>query len=251
MAAMLPYQRLAGSGLVVGAPGEGTPEFNECFQAASYDLRIGKIIAEAEVIDGPNARFYLPSGGMATIVTMEQLQLPPQIGAVVFPPNSLSEQGLLVLNPGHVDPGYRGTLSVRVINLRKVAFPLSVGMRIFTCLFFELSEATERPYQYAESDQEKLNRLARNATETMSRTLFETQAAVIKHLVGKDIEEKYVKKEDITREGLKGLLKSLQDPKIFIVAVVVVWAIVNLSVQVPFDTIKQALVAAFKKAVGG
>ncbi len=48
-------------------------------------------------------------------------------------------------NPGHVDPGYRGTLKFTLINMGKNPFPLIRGQLICTLLFFRV-EAPEVPY---------------------------------------------------------------------------------------------------------
>ncbi len=230
MGGILPYQKIIGSGLIIGVPTLGTDDHSGCFQAASYDLRVGQIIAEKEVITGDQANpYYLPSGGMVTLLTQEKLSLTDKVAAIVFPPNKLAEQGLLVLNPGHIDPGYEGSLSVRVINLRKVDFPLRIGIKIFTCIFFDLQEPTEKPYRKREPEADRLDRLCTNASETMSRTLFETQAEQIKKIVREDLEKTFVGKDALVSQWLRAVWTNLWKVPILILVLFGVWIVVNVA----------------------
>jgi dCTP deaminase len=71
---------------------------------------------------------------------MEVFNLPPNIAGFGFPPSSVSAGGILMTNPGHVDPGYVGRLSFTLVNMGKKGFELAVGKAICTVLFFELSQ---------------------------------------------------------------------------------------------------------------
>ncbi|MDQ3740929.1 MAG: hypothetical protein M3320_02655 [Actinomycetota bacterium] len=121
-------------------------------QPASVDLTIGAVYvpgAAAETLgstDKPLEKLSLAQGETAVVETRETCALPPEIGAIGFPPSSVSAQGLLMTNPGHVDPGYQGSLSFTVINMGKKPFPLAKGDRIVTLLLFRLEEAVRRPY---------------------------------------------------------------------------------------------------------
>jgi len=60
-----------------------------------------------------------------------------------------------VLNPGHVDPGYNGPLTVKALNLRKTPISISLGLPIFTIVFLRLSESTEHPYNKNQPDRDE------------------------------------------------------------------------------------------------
>ena len=122
--------------------------YNEsCLQACSYDLRIGTIFREGQVINEKHSRadeqVVIEPGEVVSVLTQEILKLPNDITGTAFAINSQSREGLMVLNPGHVDPGFSGQLSVKAINLRKVALPISRGDKIFTVIFEKLPKMTE------------------------------------------------------------------------------------------------------------
>jgi deoxycytidine triphosphate deaminase len=78
-------------------------------QAASLDLRIGKIFLPQRGREqeggyaSPGSFFALKSGQTALIETLEELQMPPDLAAIGFPPARVSSEGLLMTNPGHID----------------------------------------------------------------------------------------------------------------------------------------------------
>jgi hypothetical protein len=49
-------------------------------------------------------------------------------------------------NPGHMDPGYHGTMRFTVINMGQEAHPLSQGKEIVTVLFFRLERPAEKDW---------------------------------------------------------------------------------------------------------
>jgi deoxycytidine triphosphate deaminase len=115
-------------------------------EACSYDLRVGTIFREGLPITGERGQAILQPGDIVSLFTLEELDLPADIAATAFAINAMSSQGILVLNPGHVDPGYKGPLTVRAINLRATSKPIDLGARIFTVVFERLAKPTTRPY---------------------------------------------------------------------------------------------------------
>jgi dCTP deaminase len=118
-------------------------------QAASVDLTVGRIYLP----DAPKEKLVphetrsLPAGHTAVVETKEVVHLPSTIGAIGFPPSRVSAQGLLTTNPGHVDPGYEGRLSLTVVNMGRRPYPLEPGDPILTMLFFKLTAAPAADYQ--------------------------------------------------------------------------------------------------------
>ena len=116
-------------------------------QASSVDLHIGNIYLPGEKetdLGGarqPRASHSLTTGETAVITTLETLHLPGNVSAFGFPPSSVSFKGLLMANPGHVDPGYNGQMRFTVINMGKESYPLARGGRIVTLLLFRLENA--------------------------------------------------------------------------------------------------------------
>src|SRR4051812_20621225 len=83
-------------------------------QPSSIDLRIGQIYTPGSLVNesggknNPLADYLLPAGGTAIVPTIEHFDLPPSIAGFGFPPAHISMNGLLMTNPGHIDPGYKG-----------------------------------------------------------------------------------------------------------------------------------------------
>jgi deoxycytidine triphosphate deaminase len=112
-------------------------------QPSSIDLHIGKISVPAErtsqkPIEINEGDYSLPPGQTAIVTTLEQLHMPSNIAAIGFPPSHISIKGLLVTNPGHVDPGYDGPMHLTLINMARDPFELTIRDPIVTMLFFEL-----------------------------------------------------------------------------------------------------------------
>ena len=127
-------------------------KLSSSIQPASIDLHIGQIFTpgakpgELGAHDAPRRDFTLMTGQTAVIRTREQLKLPDDIAGIAFPPSSVSLRGLLMTNPGHVDPGYHGYLHVTAINMGQEPYPLVHGARCITLTLFRLARAAAAPY---------------------------------------------------------------------------------------------------------
>lgn len=125
---------------------------DSAIQPSSIDLHIGDILVPNVTADAPGSvakpkkDFTLQLGQMVVITSLEQLNLPDNIAAFGFPPARLSSRGLLMTNPGHVDPGFRGGLSFTVMNIGKADISLRKHDPIVTLLFFELKSAAKAGY---------------------------------------------------------------------------------------------------------
>jgi len=98
-------------------------------QPSSLDLTIGEIFVPPERVEpGCLLRsealedYSLSQGQTALVYTQEVIKLAGKIGAFGFPPASVSSRGLLMTNPGHIDPGFEGKLSFTVINMARDRF---------------------------------------------------------------------------------------------------------------------------------
>jgi deoxycytidine triphosphate deaminase len=123
---------------------------DSCIEPCSYDMRIGAIFRDGQVIDETHARgneqIGLAPGEVITMTTLEELALPADIAATAHAINAQSSEGLLVLNPGHVDPGYKGTLTVMAVNMRRVPYVVSRKDKIFTVVFHRLAVGAAPAY---------------------------------------------------------------------------------------------------------
>lgn len=122
------------------------PDVGGLMQAASIDLTIGMIYVPETDADKPggvcNPRtdaYDLEAGGTVIVRTAQRINLPSTIAAIGFPPARVSRNGILMTNPGHIDPGYEGFLTFTLINMGRKDRELKVGSPIATLLFFALN----------------------------------------------------------------------------------------------------------------
>jgi len=126
-------------------------------QAASVDLHIGKIylpdasgkiaalwrkVVEAKI--PTHSQHVLKPGHTAVVVTDERLELPGDLAAFGFPLSKVSFQGILITNPGHVDPGYNGHMRFTIINMGREQFVLRQGDPVITLLLFQLDQPAKK-----------------------------------------------------------------------------------------------------------
>lgn len=122
-------------------------------QACTIDLTIGGIFLPGVEDDKlgssvrPLKELSLTTGATAVIRTKEKLTMPDDVGGIAVPPNHVSINGLLMTNPGHVDPGYEGPVHLTVINMGKKPYPLKQGDRIVRVLLFRLNALPAKSYR--------------------------------------------------------------------------------------------------------
>jgi len=119
-------------------------------QSSSIDLHIGSIYLPGEKetdpggANNPRQDYCLKTGETAVVTTREVLHLPANVAAFGFPPSRVSFKGLLMTNPGHVDPGYQGVMRFTVINMARDSYPLESGGRIVRLLIFRMDHDAHR-----------------------------------------------------------------------------------------------------------
>jgi dCTP deaminase len=151
-------------------------------QPASIDLHIGDIFlpeirpGEPGSIQSPLSFHSLLAGHTAIVQTKEDLDLPSDLAAIGFPPSTeVSFRGLLMTNPGHVDPGYKGRMKFTVINMGRESFHLKSGDVIVTLLFFRLDQPPRKSYPERNPKitggvtEEQLSRLAKDFLDFQRR----------------------------------------------------------------------------------
>lgn len=113
-------------------------------QPSSIDLHINSIFEpgnERFELGGeknPFSQYFLKPGKTVMVETKEVIKMPPYLAGIGFPPSKIAVRGILMTNPGHIDPGYEGKLSFTLINMGKDIYPLRMGDKIFSILIFHL-----------------------------------------------------------------------------------------------------------------
>lgn len=136
----------------------------EHLQPASIDLTLGDefiVFSSGEPVDLESAEsstasrtyayahspFVLPPLTFALARTVESVHLRPVYAARVEGRSSVGRKGLLVhATAGFIDPGFSGTITLELFNLRSAPLLLRPGIRIAQLSVFALTEPSERPY---------------------------------------------------------------------------------------------------------
>jgi dCTP deaminase len=150
-------------------------------QASSIDLHIGNVYLPGEKegdlggAQNPKQDYSLKTGETAVVTTIETLHLPSDVAGFGFPPSGVSFKGLLMTNPGHVDPGYEGVMRFTVINMGKDPYCLERGGRIVTLLLFRLNQPVHshwlqrNPAGSSLPNQANISRLSRDFVDVEAR----------------------------------------------------------------------------------
>src|ERR1051325_451384 len=106
------------------------------YRFSTYDVSIHQIIAP----DGsPVSSYKLPPMGTVEVISLERLWLPADICALAHVKTSLCNDGLLTLNTGIVDPGWRGRVSSFILNFSKNDHLLTTGDVFLRISFHKLA----------------------------------------------------------------------------------------------------------------
>lgn len=121
-------------------------------QPASINLTVGRIFEPLEgskvrkdnEVEGLSLdRHSIGPGEMTVIEVKEHFDMPTSFGGVIFLPNRMAKEGLLMTNPGHIDPGFQGLITVCLVNMGKQPVVLKQGQTIARLLVFKTtSQAT-------------------------------------------------------------------------------------------------------------
>jgi deoxycytidine triphosphate deaminase len=160
----------------------GTDYAENNFEPCSYDLRMGtafqheKIYRKNKSNEGFTNTIVIKPSEIVTFLTLEIIKIPNDCIGTVFAINSLSSTGLLILNPGHIDPGFKGPISICAINLSKEERRISIGDKIFTLVLQKLtaelhaSEVYKSKFTDLKTREEEFNK---NTALQLSNSFFD------------------------------------------------------------------------------
>jgi deoxycytidine triphosphate deaminase len=141
----------------------------QSYRAASYDLRIGRIIAIEEgnsKLTEETDLFLLPAQGMAEVISLETIKMPENVAGYASVMTRSARRGLLPLNTGIVDPGYQGPLSATVVNFGRSGLTLKRGEPFLRLTFhpYTKPEKFENPRASSEEEyiRDRKNDVAQN-----------------------------------------------------------------------------------------
>lgn len=131
-------------------------------EGAGFDLRLGEVFelkgdgylgieerdtpearSVAKYEDGKNNFFVFEPGKYYLMKTIEKVNLPIDLMAIIFPRTTLFRSGLALFN-GQVAPGYCGELTFALCNLGKSNIKIDLGARVVHITFHQvLGEGNE------------------------------------------------------------------------------------------------------------
>lgn len=119
-------------------------------QPASYDLALGPTI-RLPGIDGQTDEVKLPytlNPGMFVLASTEEtITLSAGTAAQVSGRSTWGRRGLMIhVTAGFVDPGFRGQLTLELVNVGGSFITLHAGDRIAQISFYQLDVPAMRPY---------------------------------------------------------------------------------------------------------
>lgn len=195
--------------LVNPAPQQGSSQY----QPASFDLTAGRVILPDRIVSGDKFKeqgYTLGPGDIATFLTLEELNMPRDVAANVFPINALSRQGLLVLNPGHIDPDYRGVISVKLINVKNQSHTLFRGEEIFTAIFRHLPKpAPQYPGEY-KSREERARAVRHDAEQMAPSAMVEIQEEGIQEMIEGIVEDSMQARDNNISQRVTNLRQDIE-----------------------------------------
>lgn len=150
-------------------PGGDVTQAQEC----SYSFRPGRAFLAGDRSDlqvdfrygAVPKQLVVDPGKMIWIRTREQVKIPTNMVGFWWQTNSLSRQGLMLVNMSMVEPGYEGDLACLFVNFGNQRIPINGDTSIAKMVFVDIRGEVTHPFQghgsRAQYD-ESLHRLALN-----------------------------------------------------------------------------------------
>lgn len=120
---------------------------------AGYDLRLVLGCAEESEGGAPLSLYTLLPGEFILAAAEEHFTMPRDVLGIVHDKSSFARKGLSVFNTV-IEPGWRGWLTLELVNKGREPIELVAGQGIAQVIFHRLDEPTAQPYDGKYQDQE-------------------------------------------------------------------------------------------------
>lgn len=141
---------------------------NTQLQPGSFDLRVGKVfksyselnkndpypvVLGEEVEYGSEIEYEMGTGypvkpkEFVLATTLETINMPDDLSAVIQGRSSIGRTGLFVENAGFVDVGFTGEITLEFYNATENTIVVPVGMRVCQIVFYEMQESCSEVYE--------------------------------------------------------------------------------------------------------
>lgn len=92
-------------------------------------------------------RFIVHPGEFVLATTLEHVEIPDDLVARLEGRSSIGRLGIVIHSTaGYIDPGFKGTITLEISNLGRIAVALYPGMRICQIAFEEMSSPVSENY---------------------------------------------------------------------------------------------------------
>jgi len=114
-------------------------------ETKDYIIHIGKY-SDLYILKNDNVPIIIHPGEFILASVYEYIELPDNIVGQIHGRSSIGRLGLIVhTSAGYVDPGYRGYLTLEIINVNKVPIKIYPKTKVAQIVFIE-TESAEVPY---------------------------------------------------------------------------------------------------------
>ncbi|RKT24454.1 dUTPase-like protein [Paraburkholderia sp. RAU2J] len=109
----------------------------------TYDATVGEIILKGVI--QPGQSFILQPRGVVWVISKEEFTLPLDVTGLATLRTTWTHDGVLALNVGVIDPGWKGPVATALVNLSVTPFLVKKGDPFFRILFHKHNAATTAP----------------------------------------------------------------------------------------------------------
>ena len=147
-------------GLIVNPSANGFGRETSTLRPVGYNLTVGDVYIPRQT-DGTIGSFLqaaqssiglttperseeivIPPQGIFVVISQEKVKMPEDVCGYALPKTRLSEEGILILNTGIIDPLYEGFVSGTLINFRKTNYIIKRGMPFLRLIFEQVCDET-------------------------------------------------------------------------------------------------------------
>jgi len=140
------------------------PFDDELVQPASYDLRLGDrvlasplspdILGNLIQLNEKSPTYRIQSGQMIAAISAERLELPLDICGRFGIRSEFARRGLIAFGGLQLDPGFRGRLTLNLLNVGPEPISVTLSNPLFSVEFQTLDEPADAGYEGAYQGQE-------------------------------------------------------------------------------------------------
>lgn len=175
------------SQILAGADQANTLFFKSSVRPATVNLTIGNIYrSNNKKLDHVPTTHHLQSPGEVILVEVkEEISIPEGYCGLLFIPNTLAKKGMLITNPGHIDPGFTGIVTLCLVNMSSRKHEVSISNEIARLMLFKIEEPEKNPRQINGRgvDSRQLEAIGHDFADISKRTKKTVLSVFFKHSV--------------------------------------------------------------------